>query len=734
VRERGGLDRRQTGRERHAPAPAFRAILALLAAFGLLLAPATAPHARAAEELSLTVASTYTLDPADRAVHVVMDVTARNLKPDRVSDGVVTSYFYNQLSFGIQEEATAIRATSGGSRLNATAAARDRFQALTVRLPRNLNFGQTQRVRITFDLPGGAPRSESNIRVGAAFSTFYAWAWGDAGKSSVTIVIPAGFEEDVIGSPMTRTSDATTIRLAAPAIAQPDTWFVTVDAERPASLTSDPVVIPGGGRLTVRAWPEDAEWRTKVHDLIEKGLPRLQQNIGLDWPVTGDLGVYEVHTPLLEGYAGVYYTESDRIEIGEDLDDLTILHEASHAWFNGDLFSGRWIAEGFADEYASIVLRELGLGRPAPDSVSPSAAAAVRLNAWQHPGRIDDQTTDDRESYGYNASWTTMRALVEEIGIDGMRKVIGAAASKRTAYPGTGAPETVAGVTDWRRFLDLLEEVGGAAGAEALFRRWVTEPHQDEILDDRAAARAAYAALVEAGDGWLAPYAVRSKLDGWDFGRAEAAIDEAEEVLVSREAIEQRVTTLGIVPTGKLEAAYESATVDLADARELAEEQLATLDALAVARGALARERGVFTTIGLIGADPEAEFAAAAAAFEQDDLVNAAEDAADVRTTVEGASEVGRGRAVTAGAAAGGAFVLGTGAIFVARRRRRGRVEAANTFEAVPRSGSTDAGATGPYATLPGDPAESTPAPSRTDTVPDHPSERGDEPTWSSRP
>jgi hypothetical protein len=715
-------------------APPVRAAWALLAALCLLLAPATAPRALAAEELSLTVASTYTLDPADRAVHVVMDVTATNNKPDRASGGVVTSYFYNQLSFGIQEEATAIRATSGGRRLTATAAARDRFQALTVRLRRNLNFGQTQKVRITFDLPGGAPRSESDIRVGEAFSSFYAWACCDPGRASVTIIIPAGFEEDLNGSPMTRTADAATIRLTAKAIADPDTWFVTVDAERPASLTSDSIVIPGGGRLTVRAWPEDTEWRTKVHDLIEKGLPLLQQNIGLDWPVTGDLGVYEVHTPLLEGYAGVYYTEADRIEIGEDLDDLTILHEASHAWFNGDLFSERWIAEGFADEYAALVLRELGLGRPVPDAVTPTSPAAVRLNLWRHPGRIDDDSTDDRESFGYNASWRMIRGLVDEIGIDGMREVILAAAAKQIAYPGVAAPETVAGATDWRRFLDLLEEVGDSSGAEALFRRWVTEPQQDEILDNRAAARAAYAALLEAGEGWLAPYAVRSKLGGWDFGGAQAVIDEAEGVLLSREAIEDRVATLAITPTRTLETAYESAQVDLADARELAEGQLATLDALVVARDALARERDVFMMIGLIGAAPEAEFAAAAAAFQQDDLASAAADAADVRAMVEGALEVGRARAVSAGAAAGGAFVLGAGAISVARRRRPGQPVPRGVFQAAPRAGSTDPEATAPYVTLPGDPAASVLAPSRTGSVPDHPPDRGDEPTWPSRP
>jgi hypothetical protein len=726
------MERGETGRGRSAPA--LHAAFALLAALGLLLAPATAPRALAAEELSLTVASTYTLDPADRTVHVVMDVTAKNNKPDRVSGGIVTSYFYNQLSFGIHEEATAIRATSGGRRLTATTDARNRFQALTVRLARNLNFGQTQRVRITFELPGGAPRSDSNIRVGAAFSSFYAWAWGDAGQSSVTIIVPAGFEEDVIGSPMTKTSDAETIRLAAAAIADPTTWFVTVDAERPASLTSDPIVIPGGGRLTVRAWPEDTEWRTKVHDIIEKGLPLLQENIGLDWPVTGDLGVYEVHTPLLEGYGGVYYTDTDRIEIGEDLDDLTILHEASHAWFNGDLFAGRWIAEGLADEYAALVLRELGLGRPLPDEVSPTSAAAVRLNVWQHPGRIDDEATDNRESYGYNASWTLIRGLVDEIGIDGMREVIQAAAAKETAYPGAPAPETVGGVSDWRRFLDLLEEVGGATGADALFRHWVTEPHQDAILDERAAARAAYADLLETADGWLAPSSVRSKLSVWDFARAQSAIDEAERLIATREAIEGRTAALGITPTAKLEAAYESAKVDLTDARALADEQLATLDALVVARDALARERDIIATIGLVGEEPEVEFAAATAAFQGDDLATAASGAADVRAVIDGAPEAGQTRTVGAGAAAGGAFLLGAGAIFIARRRRRGQALAATVVWTVPPVGPTDAGATEPYATLSGDPAASALAPSRTDSVPDQPPDRGDEPTWSSRP
>ena len=64
----------------------------------------------------------------------------------------------------------------------------------------------------------------------------------------------------------------------------------------------------------------------------------------------------EVAASEIEGYAGFFDSAHDRITISEDLDDLVIVHEASHAWFDGNLFQERWIGEGLADEYASRVL------------------------------------------------------------------------------------------------------------------------------------------------------------------------------------------------------------------------------------------------------------------------------------------------------------------------------------------------------------------------------------------
>ena len=63
-----------------------------------------------------------------------------------------------------------------------TSAKRKTFRLVTVGLGSDLYFGESTQVRIQFDLPAGKPRSGSNVRVGPAFATFLAWAFGDQGK------------------------------------------------------------------------------------------------------------------------------------------------------------------------------------------------------------------------------------------------------------------------------------------------------------------------------------------------------------------------------------------------------------------------------------------------------------------------------------------------------------------------------------------------------------------------
>ncbi len=512
---------------RFAARPAWLLLAATVLALVASLGPLTAPTAQAAtDDLTLASASTYTLVPAKKVIRVVVDVSARNDKPNQTSGGVVTRYFYDSFRIGIQPEATSIKATSGGVDLSTTTRPRDGYKELEVRFRASLFYGQTATARVTFDLPGGAPRSKSEVRSGPAFATFVGWAFGDSG--SVRIVIPAGFEAETTGSAVARTTAGAATVFSATGITDVPDWYVVVNADRKAALTNVRLDLAGGEHLVIHAWPDDPAWKTEVSDLLTKGLPELVKETGLAWPVSGDLDVFEVHTPLLEGYAGIFFEGENRIEISEDLDDLTILHEASHAWFNGDVFQGRWINEGLADTFASMSLDAIGLGPWNPSDVSPTDAAAVKLNDWVFPGRINDDQTDAREQFGYDASWTVLRAIAREVGPEPMRDVLTAAQGHQIAYVGAGAPETISGPTDWKRLLDLLDERGHRGSADDLFRRWVVTAADAEELDARAAARTEYAGLLAAGGDWLPPMYVRDSLAGWRFDEADARIATAE--------------------------------------------------------------------------------------------------------------------------------------------------------------------------------------------------------------
>ena len=655
-----------------ASATSRRRVPLLLAAIALALAGALGPiDARvaraAADGLDLTTAATYSVVPARHLVHVVVVITAVNNKPNVSTGGLITKYFYDGARIGIQTEAQAIRATSGGAPLIVTTTAADGYRILEVRFRSSLFYHETARVDVAFDLPGGAPRSRSAIRVGSAFTTFVAWAFGD--QASVSVVVPAGFQAETTGSDAVKSASRGTTVFRAAGITDVNAWYLVVNADRQAALTSQRLDLAGGEHVVIRAWPEDAAWKTQVGKLLERGLPALVADTGLAWPVSGDLSIFEVHTPLLEGYAGVFLEGQDKIEISEDLDDLTILHEASHAWFNSDLFDGRWIDEGFADTYAARTLATLGVDKPTPPTVSPSDPAAVRLSSWTFPGRISDAATNAREQFGYDASWTVIRSLVGDVGANGMQRVLAAAEAHQIAYVGGGSPEPVTGPTDWRRFLDLLDETGRSRIADDVFRRWVVTDAEAASLDERAAARTAWTALVAAGREWTQPFYVRSALADWSFAAARQRMTEATAVLAQRDDIAARSADLGVAPPPDLRLAYESATNDLSTAAALATREQADLVALGTAADAIAAPRAPLVALGLMGSTPEAGLADARTAFAAG-AADAGQRAAAVTATIDGAVEIGRGRLLAAivGLVVGLALLV-LAAVVIRRRR-----------------------------------------------------------------
>ncbi len=663
-----------------------------------------APVAATDDQLEVRTVTTYTLAPEAGVVRVVIDLRATNLAESTTSGGVITRYFYRELHLALQPEATRVRATSDGAALATDLTRRRGYQELAVRLRSNLLYRQAVRVRVTYDLPGGAPRSTSDIRVGRAYATFHAWVNGDV--ASVRIVIPDSFEPTVTGSDLSESKAGRSIVYTAEGITDAVSWYAVVNADRPAALTGEGLSIRPGQRVIVRGWPEDREWVERVSDRLTRGLPQLDELIGLPWPFSGDLEVREVHTPLLEGYSGIFHSGRKEIEISEDLDDLTILHEASHAWFNGGLFQGRWIGEGLANTYATKALQGIGIFSEPPYAYARSAAAAFALNDWPPLTKINDEEIEKREEYGYQTSFRVVEGLATLAGNEAMRDLFRAASRREIPYVGAVPPETLPDTPDWRWLLDALQERARVAAVEGRFRTWVVAPSDLPRLDARKAAREAYAGLVADGEGWLPPYAVRLPMATWDFAAATARIAAGAAVLAQRDELATVAAPLGLGTPEALRSAYEGASTDLAGAAALATAELDAVDAIGAAARSAAAPRGPLETIGLLGQEPGASLEAAKIAFRADRLDEARNRAHEAVAVIDGATE--RGAQAVGGTVA--LLVLLVMAVAVVRRRRRAARTVPALEGAIAGASASDPEA-GPYDTLASQSSPETPGP-----------------------
>ncbi len=711
--------------ERRAPArvAAIAALLGLLLAVAGSILPAAAPSvpfpapfspgvARAADALDLQTTARYVVDPAHQRVRVTVDITAANEHPDATTGGSLTRYFFDGLNLGVQPDAARLHAVQDGTAIGVKAATRAGYRLVTLRFRSKLYYQQSTTVRLSYDLPAGAPRSSSDVRVGSAFATFVAWAFGDRG--SVRVEVPSDFRVDIAGAAMATTPGPDGYQAYTATTSTPLGWYASVNATNDANLTHETLSLSDGEQVVIRAWPEDTRWHTRVRGLLTDGVPDLVARIGLPWPVKGPLTVTEVHTPLLEGYAGFYDPSADTITISEDLDDLTIVHEASHAWFNTSLFTERWIDEGLADEYASRVLVALGRKRPDPGTANRQGKAAFRLESWGPPAPIRDAAADAHERFGYDASWTVMRAIVRHVGLDGMRKVFASAAAGTTAYPGEGAPEPTRLPRDWRRFLDLAETYATQAGVGDLFEAWVLEPAQRRLLADRTTARRAYDDLEALGGTWAPPDTVRTSMDAWRFGAAQDAMRAATTVLEERDQVAALATGQGLALPPATETRYQDAgsQADLATLGDQLRSSETALEHLAAASNALAVPRDWFTEVGLDRQDPAVTVDAARAAWTNGDYAATTAGADEAVAMLAAAPEAGRSRVTTIAAAVGAAVLvlLVAAAVLLLRRRRNSAPALAAMPPAIPAW-------TEPYATLPpdGPPSGPTPAPSPRD-------------------
>ena len=303
--------------------------------------------------------------------------------------------------------------------------------------------------------------------------------------------------------------------------------------------------------LTVRHWKEDVAWGKRVGGLFERGLPQLS---GADRPAVAarrGAGRPGIREPFDRRLRGLFDPTRGHVEVAYYADDFVVLHEAAHAWFNGNLLADRWALEAFASYYALEAAADLEVTATGDELTDKLRESKIPLNAWGPIGREESATED----YAYAATLEVARQIAERAGEEGLQEVWRAASDKAGAYqppagtdgatagtsgaggtPDAAEPERVLGPPDWRGLMDLLEEHTDQT-YEDLWREWIIRPEDAPLLAERAEAREHYEAVVDEAAGWSLPRPIRDAMRAWQFETAGGLLDEAAAVLEQRDAI-----------------------------------------------------------------------------------------------------------------------------------------------------------------------------------------------------
>lgn len=532
------------------------ALLSVAVAFSAAVAVTlTEVHDVAAVDgLEIQADARFTIDPPTGVVVVENTFKITNTLSNTRRGNTVERPYFRSFSPPITRNNFAISVLQDGKRLDSFDVAEEDLNAVytrvEIRFASELFAGETTSIVLRYVMVGGPPRDRENpTRINAAFAAFPAFAAGDPGESAVHVVVPGNWDIDqMTGNPDTAVAFGHKIA-TVDKIADPEQFTMWVIASNPNQLAETSASDTKGNRFEIRSWPNDPDWATFVKANVSR-VPELEEMIGQSWPFDRPLRVLETATPSLRGYAGSFFPGLGLVQLGEDLDQLTLLHELSHAWFQDRWFGDRWVEEGLADTYASRLIGT-GNGRIPPFPVSTSDDGYLALNDWQALSPVTDGTSP-AEQFGYNASFLVIDTIVGEVGLAKMRDVFAAIAEGRPVYSARTAANPVPVRTGWRRLLDLLQTVGGSDQAEALFRDRVVSDDERGDLARRATARLGFADVTAAIGDWPVPDALSRAMEGWQFDDAITLIADAKRVLALRDQVLAKAASAGAELPGDL--------------------------------------------------------------------------------------------------------------------------------------------------------------------------------------
>jgi hypothetical protein len=535
---------------------AVRRSFAGLVGLGLLGASlVAAPTAAADAGLIETSHSRFVLDTEEQVVEATVTVTLRNVIPDRQTAEGLTYYYFDGYGVPVPAGAKNVLAVSYGASLPVRFQSTDDPGTQIARASfSQLRYGQSRTIEWTYDIPGAPIRSEDPTRVGPGYATFTAQGIGDPGQVTVEIVLPAKMSFDATADVFKSSRDGDTVTYTATENTDEGGIWTAVSA-RDADQADEKRVEVGDATITLQSFPGDREWLRFVSKQVTTGLPVLEQTVGQPWPGGLDT-IREDVSPEVHGYAWFDH-RADEIVIAEDLDEVVLFHELTHAWLNPDRFTGRWLYEGLTEVVAHRVADATGgsgTPRKTPDRDAPGA---LPLTRWQAFG---SETSTEVEQYAYAASYAAVKKLVGDLDDETFAAIVSAGYAGESAYEVPGTTKVNRGRTDWRRFLDLVEVRGGVEGATKVYRRWVVDADGRAELAARADARKAYTALDAADGEWQPPLGLRTAMSKWNFKKATTLVGgPLESAPGGAAAVQSAAEAAGLPVPAPVREAYEGA-------------------------------------------------------------------------------------------------------------------------------------------------------------------------------
>ena len=372
----------------------------------------------------------------------MVDVSVLNQKPNRVAGGVITRYFYDGVNLGVQPEAAHLRATAGRrAACRVTSASRKDFRLVTVQ------FGQQPVLRRHGPLPPGVrpPGRRAPLRRATSASgrrSRRSSPGRSATRGRVRIEVPKAFDRRHLrrGRCTSRTTGDTQVFTAT----TDDSlgWYAWVNARNDDGLTRERLDLADGEQIVVRGWPEDSRWRKRVTSILSESVPGPRRPDRA--PVAGRRPAQRARGPhaAARGLCRLLRPQERR-----DHDQREPRRPDDRPRGLARLVQQPAVRRPLDQRGAGRGVRVAGARRRRRAARSTRRRSSgprrprSRSRNWAPPAPIRDPQSDAREQYGYDAAWTVIRAILDEAGEDGMRRVFRAADAGTTAYPGDGAPE-----------------------------------------------------------------------------------------------------------------------------------------------------------------------------------------------------------------------------------------------------------------------------------------------------